>query len=124
MRIAVVASDYHIVRVFELLLRLEQHSVTCFGKLAQLECSQHQFDLLIVDPGKPAAAEETLTRLAALRPEVRRILVTGAYENIALVRKRQLPVLFWPCSRRLFLALVENRTAPVLQPEEVTANGT
>jgi hypothetical protein len=59
-----------------------------------------------------------------LRPEVRRIIVTSAYENIALVRTRQLPVLFWPCSRRLFLALVEEQTAPVLQAEEVTAHGT
>ncbi|HTK10279.1 MAG TPA: hypothetical protein VL485_24125 [Ktedonobacteraceae bacterium] len=124
MRIAVVASDYHIVRVFELLLQSEQHSVTCFGKLAQLERSPRQFDLLIVDPGKPAEAEETLTRLATLRPEVRRIIVTGVYENIALVRTQQLPVLFWPCSRRLFLALVEEQTAPVLQTAEVTAHGT
>ena len=119
MHIAVVAPSYHMVRVIELLLQSEQHSVTCFGKLAQLERSQQQFDLLIVDPGRPATFGEALVRLATLHPGVRRLIVTDAYENIALARKQQLMVLYWPCSRRLFLTHVEGQAELVPQEEAV-----
>jgi DNA-binding NtrC family response regulator len=119
MHIAIVTPDYHIVRVIEMLLQRKQYSVTCFGKLAQLERSQQHFDLLIVDPGKPAACIETLAHLATLRPEVRRILVTGAYENIAHARRLELPILFWPCSRQLFLTLIEDQAKLAPQVEVV-----
>lgn len=117
MQIAVVVPVYHQVRVFELLLTHEHHCVTCFGRFEQLERSVRPFDLLILDAGKPAQAAPVFERLGDWQPAVRRLLVTNYYETISLVRPLHLPVVFWPCSRRLFMALVEDQC--LFAPDEV-----
>jgi DNA-binding NtrC family response regulator len=109
MQIAVLAHDYHTVRVIEMLLEREQHTVSCFGKLEQLECSKQTFDVLLFDPGNLEAAGAMLQRLTGWRPKMRRILVTHFASVAVLARQKKQPILFLPCSRRLFLALVENK---------------
>jgi DNA-binding NtrC family response regulator len=109
MQIAILAHEYHTVRVIEMLLEREQHSVSCFGKLEQLEHSKQTFDVLLFDPGNLTSAEATLQRLAAWRPKMRRILVTHLAGVATLARQKKQPIIFLPCSRRLFLALVENK---------------
>src|SRR5450432_202219 len=103
MNVAILTHDYHMLRLVEMLLQREKYVVTCFGKVERLEASSSPFDLLILDPGRLSAASRMLKRLEPWRPTVRCILLTGSYENAKLAREYGLHMLFWPCSRQLFL---------------------
>ena len=108
MNIAILAHDYHLVRLIELMLRREQYEVACFGKVERLEASPQKIDLLILDPGPLPSARRVIERLHIWQPDTRRVLFTSAYENAKLAREYRLPLIFWPCTRSLFLAVVRD----------------
>jgi DNA-binding NtrC family response regulator len=118
MNIAILTHDYHMLRLAEMLLQREKHTVTCFGKVERLEASAQPFDLLMLDPGRLSAAQRMLERLESWRPDVRRIMFTGSYENVTLARECGMHLLMWPCSRQLFLMVVRKHN--VFSEEELS----
>lgn len=116
--------SYSTLRLFEITLKNIGHTTKTYGKLEQLASAQEQFDVLIIDPGRPVDAIQTLHDLEKIQPDARRLIITVHEDVILLARACQLQSLLMPFSRRLFLAIVEAKQETEERYGDVMYEGT